>query len=99
MSGLFWRKLGTEGDLFQENKIHPSGFRVPEGQSCHKQLTFKAEDAVFCECCASLWKVLKTGAKCKLYIKTWRQGAPGNLRGCGCELRRTRFRHRGWNFL
>lgn len=98
--GLFWRKPSTEGALFWEHKIHPSGFRVPEGQSCQEWLTFKGEEAVFYECCASLSKVLKTWSECKLYRKTWRQGAPGNLRDCGCELLRcTRFRYRGWNLL
>lgn len=30
-------------------------------------MTFKGEEAVFCECCASLSEALKTGAKSKLY--------------------------------
>lgn len=100
MLGLFWRKLVTEGAWFWEHRIHPSGFRSPEGQSCQESLTFKGEEAVFYERCASLSKVLKTGHKCKLYIKTWRQGAPGNLHDCRCELlHHTRFGYRGWNSL
>lgn len=97
MFSLFLRKLGAERALLWEHQIHPSGFIVPEGQSCHEWLTFK-EEAVFCECCASLSKVLKTGAKCKLY-----KGLKGSMLLVTCVTASagccTGFRSRGLNLL
>lgn len=97
---LVLEEAGYWGAWFWEHRIHPSGFRSPEGHSCQESLTFKGEEAVFCEHYASLSKVLKTWSKCKLYIRTWRRGAPGNLHNCRCELlHHPRFGYRGWNSL